>query len=146
VNAAKVTTLQNKDNVTYKQIESSDSLEIRSKAESPAQAEQKATAALHHKNSQQQKGSVSLEGNPLLVACNNFTLTGFGTLSGKYYIEKSVHKITKTSGYDLDLDIKRIQATTDDKKASKLNAKKGGFKVVDLTNKDNITFKQIETQ
>lgn len=144
VNQAKVTTLQNKDNVTYKQIESADSLEIRTKAESPAQAEQKATAALHYKNSLQQKGTVQLEGNPILVAGNNFTLAGLGTLSGKFNIEKSTHKIMKSGGYTLDLDIKRISPATDSQKGGNKKAGSDKFKVVDLTNKDKITFKQIE--
>lgn len=144
VNSSNVKTLSNKDNVTYKQIATNDSLEIRTKAESPAQAELKAKAALHYKNSKQQEGNIITQGNPILVAGNNFLLTGLGLLSGKYYISKSVHTIQKGDGYDTSIEIKRIQVTTDSKKSSKAVGKPPAYEVVTLTNKDNVSFKQIQ--
>ncbi len=144
VKKATVNVLSNKDNVTYKQISTEDTIEIRSKAETPAQADLKATAALHKHNSTQQEGTISIEGNPIFVAGNNFLLTGFGVISGKYYIKKSVHKMDKSGGYVTTGDIKRTEITaTLNQSSTKTQAKTSGFTVQNLTNKDGVTFKQI---
>lgn len=139
-----ILTLSNKDNVTYKQIQSKDSLQIRTKAETPAQAEAKATAALHRKNSAKREGTVTMEGNPLLVAGNNLYLTGLGEFSGKYYIKKSTHRITK-GGYTSDVEIKQISAATANDKTGSGNGrpKTNAYKVENRTNKDEVTYTQI---
>ena len=85
-----------------------DVLEIRIKAETKAQAEIKAKAALHRANSKRNTGKLSTDGNTLLVAGNNMNLTGLGTLSGKYHILLSRHTIDKSGGYKTDVDIKRV--------------------------------------
>jgi uncharacterized protein len=144
VKKATVLTLSNKDDVTYKQISTEDTIEIRTKAETPAQADLKANAALHKHNSTQQEGSISIEGNPIFVAGNNFLLTGFGVISGKYYIKKSVHKIDKAGGYVTSGDIKRTQVTaTTNQSGVKSQSKNSAFTVTNLTNRDQISFKQI---
>lgn len=144
VNSATVKTLENQDGVSYKQISTGDTLEVRSKAETPAQAEAKSRAALHKKNSEQQTGSASLEGNGLLVAGNRFMFTGMGTLSGKYYIKSSRHSVTRSSGYTTDIEIKRIKLTTDSNKSKKQISQKPKYEVVNLTNKDGVSYKQIQ--
>lgn len=143
VQQTKVEVLSNADNVTYKQISTEDTIEIHSKAETATQAEEKAKSALHLKNSTQQEGSLSLEGNPILVAGNNFLLTGFGVVSGKYYIRKSAHKIDKAGGYVTTIDVKRTETTAAINQTPKTPAKAPEFGVVDLTNKDNVSFRQI---
>jgi uncharacterized protein len=84
-----------------------DTIEIRTKAENIQQGEAKAKAALYRANTEGQTGSISLEGNPLLLAGNNVELTGFGQLSGKYQIVSSNHNIS-TGGYLTDIEVKRI--------------------------------------
>jgi uncharacterized protein len=146
VKEAKVDTVSNADGVTYKQIASEDTLEVRTKAETPAQADAKAAAALHRKNSRQREGTLAMEGNPLLVAGNNFMLTGLGELAGKYYIKKSSHTITKGSGYDTSIEIKQINAATQSQKSKAPTVKSGKtpkYEVQNLTNKDEVNYKQI---
>lgn len=141
---AKVTTLQNADNVTYKQIETADSIEVRTKAETPAQAEAKAQAILHKKNSRQREGNIAVEGTPLLLAGNNFNLTGLGELSGKYYIKKSNHRIDKGGGYTTTCDVKQISAADASQRSKQgVSTTKTNYTVVDMTNKDNVSYKQI---
>lgn len=146
VKSAKVETLNNADNVTYKQIASNDSLEIRTKAETPAQADAKGKAALHYKNSNQRTGSLSMEGSPRILAGNSFTLTGLGELSGKYYVKKSTHTMDKGSGYVTTAEIKQISAATASQKSKQSTPKGSGqtkYEVENLTNKDAVTYKQI---
>lgn len=89
-------------------VEGTDSLEIREKVENKQQAERVATAQLHLKNSYQQSGSITVSGNPLLVAGVNFELVGCGKLSGLYHILKSSHSIIRDEGYKTTIEIKRI--------------------------------------
>lgn len=100
--------VNNKDNVAYAQIAAGDTKMIYSKSENKQQAEQKAKAALHRANSKQQEGSIRVMGNPLLVAGNNFTLTGMGNMAGKWHISESRHTITKGQGYETECTIKRV--------------------------------------
>lgn len=87
----------------------SDVLEIKDKAENPQQARLKAQAALHKANSEGQEGTFDLYGEPLLVAGNNFTLTGMGKLSGRWHISRSSHSISRDSGYKTALEAKRLK-------------------------------------
>jgi len=87
---------------------SPDRLALNTRADNKQQAEAKAKAALHKANSRQQEGTLDLEGYPLLVAGNNFLLTGMGRNSGKYHIEKSTHRIDRSGAYTTSLDIKRV--------------------------------------
>lgn len=114
-----VETKTNAEGVTYKEISKGDTLVINTKAENKQQADKKAKAALHKANSRTCEGSLSMEGNPILLAGNNFTLTGMGAFSGKFHIEKSTHRIDRGSGYITELDIKRIGAVSAEKKKAK---------------------------
>lgn len=147
IKSATVHTLSNKDDVTYKQIASNDTLAIRTKAETPAQADSKASAALHYKNSNQREGNISMEGSPLMLAGNNIMLTGLGELSGKYYIKKSTHRIEKGGGYTTSVEIKQISAATSAQKSTQgTTVGSGKFTVKNLSNKDQITYKEITPQ
>lgn len=104
----KTTENKNADGESVTDTTQADTLEIRTKAENKSQAEMKAKAALYHHNSKQQEGSLTVSGNPLLVAGNNMELTGMGTMSGKYHIMESRHRIDKGGGYTTDLSVKRV--------------------------------------
>lgn len=85
-----------------------DTLEVRTKAETPQQAELKAKAAMYRANSTQQEGTLAVIGNPILVAGNNIELTGMGTLSGKFHIVESSHSFDGSGGYTTGLSVKRV--------------------------------------
>lgn len=91
---------------------SADKLRVEVRAENKQQAEAKARAALNKRNVSGQEGSITVEGNPLLVAGNNIELTGLGNLSGKWYVKKSSHRIDKSGGYTTDADLNRVGAAS----------------------------------
>jgi len=85
-----------------------DTEEIRNiRVENEGQARAVAAAALR-KNLQKLSGTITLEGNPLLMEGVSFELTGMGALSGRYYIKKAEHAIDTGSGYLTALNIKRL--------------------------------------
>jgi phage protein D len=85
-----------------------DVLELREKCENEGQAKTKAEAALHFKNTKAMEGTLTVEGDPLLVAGNSFDLTGMGYISGKYKIQSSSHTLSQGGGYVTTLNIKRV--------------------------------------
>lgn len=89
--------------------DSSDTLEVRERAEDEIQAKSKAKAGLHKANKKGVTGSLTCDGNPYLVAGNNVTLTGWGKFSGIYHIEKSTHTIDKAGGYVTEIEVSRIK-------------------------------------
>lgn len=146
----------NPDNYTYSQIVAGDTKVIHTKAENKQQAELKAKAALHKANSKQQEGSLTMEGNPLIVAGNNFELTGFGSVSGKYHVTESRHTISRTEGYSTEATIKRVGFVEATKQVSTKRTKErlaaakqpknvavAPASVDTIANKDNYTFTQI---
>lgn len=84
-----------------------DDAELLDRIENDGQADAMAKAAMIENNTNQQEGSLSLIGDPSLVAGNNFTWTGIGKLSGKYHIVTSDHEISK-GGYTTSLQVKRV--------------------------------------
>lgn len=85
-----------------------DTLNVRTKAENKQQAEAKAKAALHNANSRQVSGSLTLPGDPRLMSGANFTLSGFGSLSGKFNIESAEHQMDRSGGYVCNIEIKKV--------------------------------------
>lgn len=139
-----VNSVENRDGIPFKQIKTKDTLLINSKTENAQQAEVKARAALHIANSRQQEGNITVQGNPYLVAGNNFELTGMGQMSGLYHIKSSSHNIDNGGGYTTTLEIKRVgtQTATQEKTAIEEPAK--DYKVGKITNRDNIDFNVIQ--
>lgn len=96
------------DPLTAASYVGADVIEIRNKrVENDGQAKKVAQAALR-KNLQKLEGTITLEGNPLLMEGVSFELTGMGALSGRYYIKKPEHAIDAGSGYLTTLSIKRL--------------------------------------
>ena len=93
--------------VEYDEAAVEDALNIRERLENEQQAEAVGSAALLKNNLNQQEGSITIPGNTLFVAGNNFQFTGVGKLSGKYHISASEHSITK-SGYVTTIEMKRV--------------------------------------
>ncbi|MCM5528971.1 phage late control D family protein [Parasegetibacter sp. NRK P23] len=88
---------------------SSDTLEIRVKAENRQQAEAKAKYALSKNNTKTVSGDVNMPGNILLVSGSNFELTGFGFMSGIFHIIESTHTIDRSGAYTTSATIKRVK-------------------------------------
>lgn len=103
-----------KDNVpgeVFSELDSElDQIQLKMRAENQQQAEVMAQAALYRANTNGKEGSITVYGNPLLLAGNNIELTGFGKLSGKYHIKESTHRFSKSGGYTTDVSIKRVAA------------------------------------
>jgi phage protein D len=85
-----------------------DALELHVRAENKQQAEMKGRAALWAANSKTQSGSINMPGNILMLAGNNFNLTGLFSFDGLYFIESSTHNIDRGGGYVTDCQIKRV--------------------------------------
>jgi hypothetical protein len=84
-----------------------DSMEMIDRVEDEPQAEAVGAAALLKNNLNQQEGSITIPGNTLYIAGNNFQFTGIGKLSGKYHISASEHQINR-SGYITTIEHKRV--------------------------------------
>lgn len=94
-------------------IDSGDTLNIRERFETRAQAETKAVESLRRANRGQFKLSLELEGNPLLSAGTNLEFKGLGKLSGKYQIETVRHSLRKSQGYRCSLQLVGLELATD---------------------------------
>lgn len=115
---ATVTDVENGAGENFSEKTAADTLEIRTKTEDKAQAELKAKAALYRSRSNQVEGSLTLIGNPVLVAGNNFELTNMGQLSGRYHITESRHSITRSGGYTTSIEVKRVGYVVKEKQKS----------------------------
>jgi len=121
----------------YPDIVNKDTKVISKRTENKQQAEAKAKAAMHLSATNQFEGRISMQGNNLALAGNNFQLTGIGILSGKYNIKSSSHKLDRSGGHSVDLEIKRLQSpskkdqiTVKKKKVQPKNVKVESAKIV----------------
>ena len=103
--------------------ESSDDLEIWVKTEDAQQAESVAKAKLHKSNSIKIEGTISVEGNPYVLAGNNIQIDGYGVVSGIYHVVSSRHSISD-QGYSTTAQIKKVgTVSASDKKPTILRNK-----------------------
>ncbi|MDK9603498.1 phage late control D family protein [Lelliottia wanjuensis] len=86
---------------------SADTLKVNARAADEGNAQVKAEAALDDHNEYQQTGSLSLMGNPQLIAGNKITLDGFGVLSGEWLITRARHTFDRASGYSTEIEVGR---------------------------------------
>ncbi|HIC7208060.1 phage late control D family protein [Burkholderia stabilis] len=90
------------------QSASGDTLKLSTRSGSKAAAQAKAQAALDEANLQQTAGSLTVPGNPKLVAGTTFELADCGKLSGKYLVESARHRLDRGGGYTTELEVKRV--------------------------------------
>lgn len=90
------------------QSASGDTLKLSTRSGSKAAAQAKAKAALDKSNLQQTGGTLTVIGNPKLVAGNTVQLVDCGRLSGKYLIESARHRLDRSGGYTTELEVKRV--------------------------------------
>jgi len=114
---------QEEEGYKYEDIENQDDAVTHVRVENKQQAEAVAKSVMHLSASNQQEGSITIKGNGLAVAGNNFTFTGIGKLSGKWNIKESTHKLDKSGGYTTDCEIKRLQTPTNIQRISKAKKK-----------------------
>lgn len=98
-----------KDKASGSNRTSGDKRRINVRAETDAQAKQKAQAQLD-KNDDQTGATLTLYGNPLLVAGVTLDLQTFGKFDGRYLVVKSVHRLSRSGGYVTEIDLKRVRA------------------------------------
>ncbi len=82
-------------------------LKINQKVESTEEAKKIAISKLKEKNKFKQSGTITVEGNPNLVAGATIELELEDLFSGKYFIEQSTHTINQ-NGYTTDLQIRKL--------------------------------------
>lgn len=79
------------------------------RAESIAEAERRAAAALYKANRAEITGSLELVGDTRLSAGQTIIIEGAGQWSGRYYIETARHEVS--SGYKTSIDINSTRAS-----------------------------------
>ncbi|MBS9780863.1 MAG: hypothetical protein KGV56_00035 [Gammaproteobacteria bacterium] len=86
-----------------------DELKIITKAENSEQMQARADAATLDQAQEQCAGSITLWGNPQLVAGLTVKLTNFGKFSGLYLINQSRHSVSRSEGYKTVIEIKMVK-------------------------------------
>lgn len=81
---------------------------VNQRVESEADARALAQNALRGKNGGECTGNIEIMGHPGLVAGVTLALTGFGTFSGSYFVNKAEHKIG--NGYSTSAELRRTLA------------------------------------
>ena len=88
--------------------------DVSEKADSYADAQLKAKAALREQNKNMTTMSVTMMANPKIYATACVNVTGLSKLNGKYYVEQVKHSMS-TSGYVMTLSLRYIPTTTNKK-------------------------------
>lgn len=86
-----------------------DTLKVVTRGESNEQVNARASAALAQQNDEQQVGSISLIGNPRLVAGNTLVLRDMGLFSGKYLIKSARHSLSRGQGFTTELEVRMLE-------------------------------------
>ncbi len=89
-------------------IKKGDTLKVKGRAESKAQAIEKCKAALKKANDGETKMEVDVEGDYRCVAGVNVQIVGYGRFDDKYQIEQATHKLSKSTGWTTNLTLKKI--------------------------------------
>lgn len=85
-----------------------DTLKVTVRCESEAQARTMARERLRRANAAGEKGGLTLPGRPELTAGCVVELTGLLNLSGRYLVERSEHRFSRSAGYVMDVEIRRV--------------------------------------
>lgn len=80
---------------------------LKKRCSNQAEAERVAKATLRKLNLRQTSGSLSLVGDPLMIAGNVIELKGFGSFDGRFIIESANHSMT-SGGYTTSIDVRRV--------------------------------------
>ena len=88
---------------------SADELKLNVRAENEQQARLKADAALDRANEDQTGATLAMPGQVKLMSGVNVRLEGFGKMDGKYTITQARHRVSRSSGYGTEVDLKRVR-------------------------------------
>ncbi|NLR73589.1 phage late control D family protein [Leeia aquatica] len=111
---------------------SSDTLKLSSRGTAAA-VQAKTQAALDHTNLQQTAGTLTVPGNPRLVAGITLQLEACGKLTGKYLVESARHQLERDGGYTTELEVKRVAVAGSKTTQSRHTARRKGLKVYGMT-------------
>lgn len=107
-------TVDNKDNIPFPQITTTDTYIVHRKVDNEEQAGAIAAAALYRKNTETQTGTISLPGRETILAGNNIQVLDLGSAaSGVYHIMSVEHIVTRNDSWIVDAGIKRISSVQD---------------------------------
>ena len=73
-------------------------------------ARAQAAAKLHAKDKHQLDGTLTLPGTVVLLAGVNVQLTGLHALDGKWHVERSTHRLSRSGGYVTEAALYRVAA------------------------------------
>ena len=85
-------------------------LKVRKRVESIGAARELAKRELRNANKGEVTGTFAVPGNPLLQAGQNVVVTGIGVLNATYHIEKAIHTVSYSGGYETAVDLHRVLA------------------------------------
>ncbi|MGO1073235.1 phage late control D family protein [Lysobacter sp. CA199] len=88
---------------------SADTLELSRRSTNRDTAKARTEAAILDSNADRTTATLTLPGDPVLVAGNGVELTGMGKLSGIYLITTARHSIERNAGYVTALDLRRVK-------------------------------------
>ncbi|MFN8682769.1 phage late control D family protein [Paracoccus sp. P2] len=89
-------------------VKTGDTLRIKARVESEAQAKKRAEAELKKANAKKLRGRILIVGDHRMVAGNVIEVAMLGKLSGKYYVETSRHRIERGAGYTTEIEVRRV--------------------------------------
>ena len=89
---------------------SMDQVRIKRRVESPAQAHRIVQAALRNTKNWSHAATLTLPGDPRLMAGGNVELAGFGIMDGLWSIRSAKHTLDRASGYKTELDARHISS------------------------------------
>lgn len=85
-----------------------DTLQLNERAESKAHAEAICQAALRRSQGRRTEGTITLDGDPRLVAGNNLEVVDMERLNGVYQVKEARHTLTRGGGWDVSLEVSRV--------------------------------------
>jgi uncharacterized protein len=88
---------------------SGDELNLNVNAENETQAQTKARAALERANEDQTSASLTLFGEPRIAAGVTVQIEGHGKFDGTYLVTRARHDIARGSGYETNVDLKKVR-------------------------------------
>lgn len=89
-------------------VATGDTLNMPERAENEQMALAQAQAQLHQENMLQATGTITAPGNTALMAGLKIVAQGFGVHDGKYLVMTAHHKLARSSGYETEVDVRKV--------------------------------------
>ncbi len=85
-----------------------DTLVLRGRSENAFHAARRVQAAIARASLGSIAGTLELDGDAILRAGVNVTLTELGKLDGRYRVDRATHKVDRSSGYTTSLEVSKL--------------------------------------